>query len=150
MELGMAVTGLSGLIDEFYGKLAMSFHRNAADYQSREEIFSLSSTEMSTLEIVYLLGKPTCRDLTDFLRISTPNAAYRINRLIEKGFLEKEQDPSDRRRYYLKVTDKFMDYYCVNDGYMEAVAQRARQRFTPQENEQLEKMLRILIDELMD
>lgn len=141
---------LNELIDAFYSKLALSFLRHEAEYQKRNELASLSTTDMSTLEIVYLLNRPTYKDLTDFLKISTPNATYRINKLVEKGYLQREQDPTDKRRFFLTVTDKFMEYYCINDNFMELVAQRARDRFSKEELDQFERMFRIIIDELMD
>lgn len=141
---------LNELIDAFYSKLALSFHRNEANYQKKNELSTLSDTDTSTLEIVYLLNRPTYKELTDFLKISTPNATYRINKLIEKGYLRREQDPTDKRRYFLNVTDKFMDYYCINDHFMELVAQRAKDRFTDEELQQFERMFRIMIEELMD
>lgn len=141
---------LNELIDAFYSKLALSFLRHEAEYQKRNELASLSTTDMSTLEIVYLLNRPTYKDLTDFLKISTPNATYRINKLVEKGYLKREQDPTDKRRFFLTVTDKFMEYYCINDNFMELVAQRARDRFSKEELDQFERMFRIIIDELMD
>lgn len=141
---------LNNLIDDFYSKLALSFHRNASSYKKREDLAVLSSIDLSTLEIVYLLKNPTFKELAEFLKISTPNTAYRIKKLIEKGYLTKKQDEIDRRKYYLSVTDKFMDYYCVNDDFMESVAKRAEQRFGKEELDQFQRMFQIIIYELMD
>lgn len=141
---------LNNLIDDFYSKLAIHFYKNAANYKGRDEIQSLSSTEVATLEVVYLLHSPTYKELTQFLKISTPNANYRIKKLIEKGYLTREQDPCDRRKYYLNVTDKFMDYYSVNDTYISNVADRIKKFFPKKEVEQFQNMFERIIQQLME
>lgn len=141
---------LHELFDTFYSKLALSFYRNAAQYQSREEFEKLSSIEMTTLEMVYLLGNPTCKELSESLNISTPNMAYRINRLAAKGYLTRQQDSRDRRSYRLALTDRFMEYYCVNDAFIAAVAQRTKERFPREEVARFEEMLQIITKELMN
>lgn len=139
---------LNELIDRFYNALAINFHRNAVNHQQWDEVSSLSSTDMSTLETVYLLNSPTYKDLSDFLKISTPNVNYRINKLIEKGYLRREQDKRDKRRYFLNVTDKYLDYYCMNDKLMEHVANQVRSRLSPEELDQFERLFSILIEEM--
>lgn len=141
---------LNELIDDFYSKLAINFYRNAANYKEREEIQSLSSTEVATLEVVYLLHGPTYKELTEFLKISTPNVNYRVKKLIKKGYLTRKQDTCDRRKYYLNVTDKFMEYYSVNDAYISNVANKIKKYFSKQEVEQFQKMFEIVIRQLMD
>lgn len=141
---------LNNLIDDFYSKLAIHFYENAANYKGRDEIQSLSSTEVATLEVVYLLHSPTYKELTQFLKISTPNVNYRIKKLIEKGYLTREQDSCDRRKYYLNVTDKFMDYYSVNDTYISNVADRIKKFFPKKEVEQFQNMFERIIQQLME
>ncbi len=137
-------------MDEFYNKLAISFYRNAARQQKMEEIGSLGAADTITLEMVYLLGGPTCKELADFLRISTPNLTYRVNKLVSRGYLEKVQDERDRRRYHLRVTDKFMAYYEINDAFVRRVAERAREGIPPKELAQFEATFQRIIEEYME
>ncbi|MFD2386491.1 MarR family winged helix-turn-helix transcriptional regulator [Enterococcus rivorum] len=84
------------------------------------------------------------------MKISTSNANYRINKLITKGYLKREQDPTDKRRYFLNVTEKFMDYYCVNDSLLEQVVKNVRNRVRKEDLEQFESTLAIIIEEMSD
>lgn len=93
---------------------------------------------------------PTYSELAEFLNISQPNATYRINKLIKKGYLEKFNDKKDKRVYYLQVTDKFMKYYCLNDNYINNVIANLKKRCTADELQQFEKMLKILTKEVME
>lgn len=141
---------LAEQIDLLYSKLTLSFYRNTAKSQQDNELSSLSTTDVSTLEVVYLLDHPSYKELTDFLGLTTSNANYRISKLIDKGYLQREQDKSDKRRYFLSVTDKFMQYYCVNDDFMVQTEQRAQERLTKKDLDELERLFGILINEIME
>ena len=84
-----------------------------------------------------------------FWRISPPNAAYKVNSLIKKGYIRKVQSSDDRREYHLEITQKYIDYYNISTAYMTAVMNRITQRFTPAECAKLEEMLTIISRELM-
>ena len=47
------------------------------------------------------------------------------------------------------VTQKYYDYYNISTQYVYTVMDRIRNRFTPEEVRQLERMLTIISDELM-
>ena len=83
------------------------------------------------------------------MRISPPNAAYKINSLIRKGYVQKIQSAQDKREYHLQVTQKYKDYYNISNDYVHVVTERMRQRFTPEECAKLEEMLSIISTELM-
>ncbi|MBN3527058.1 MarR family transcriptional regulator [Paenibacillus apiarius] len=140
---------LNNLLEDFYMKLTMSFYKNASQNETLD-IGNISTVEMSCLEVVYFLKNPTYSELAEFLNISQPNATYRINKLIKKGYLTKVNDKKDRRIYYLQVTDKFMDYYCLNDNYMNNVIAELEKRCTANEIQQFEKMLNIITKDIME
>ena len=81
--------------------------------------------------------------------ISAPNAAYKVNALVQKGYIEKVQDLNDHREFHLRSTKKFFDYYDVSYRYVKKVEERCKKRFTKEEMEKLEEMLRIITTELM-
>lgn len=63
------------------------------------------------------MGKPTINEFASFVQISPPNAAYKVNSLIKKGYLKKVQSENDRREYFLVVTQKYKDYYNISYSY---------------------------------
>ena len=119
------------------------FHR----FQSREA--SLTTMETFCMESIHALGSPTVAEFAAFMCISTPNAAYKVNSLVEKGYIRKIQSQRDRREYHLEVTQKYIDYYNISASYMSQVMDRILERFTPQESAALEKMLEVIGQELM-
>ena len=83
------------------------------------------------------------------MRISTPNAAYKVNSLVDKGYIRKIRSEKDRREYHLEVTQKYLDYSNISTAYMSQVMDRILQRFSPEECAKLEEMLEVVSQELM-
>lgn len=131
-----------------YTKFKLHFYQEIFQrFQSREA--SLTTVETFCVETIQALGSPTVNEFATFMRISPPNAAYKVNSLVKKGYIRKVQSSQDRREYHLEVTQKYIDYYNVSTSYMVEVMDRIAHRFTPEECAKLEEMLTIVSQELM-
>ena len=131
-----------------YTKFKLHFYKEIFQrFQSREA--SLTTVETFCVETIMALGRPTVNEFAGFMCISSPNAAYKVNSLIRKGYIRKVQSQVDRREFHLEVTKKYIDYYNISYSYLHTVVERARQRFTPEECAKLEQMLTIVSTELM-
>ena len=109
----------------------------------------LSAVEVFCVEVIYALGRPTINEFASFAQISPPNAAYKVNNLVRKGYVVKEQSQDDKREYHLDVTEKYMQDYGITYDYMNVVMGRIRQRFSPENVAQLEGVLKVISEELM-
>lgn len=131
-----------------YTKFKLHFYKEIFQrFQSREA--SLSTVETFCMETILALGKPTINEFASFMCISSPNAAYKVNSLIKKGYIRKVQSEEDRREYHLEVTQKYIDYYNISASYTSEVMDRICERFSPEECKKLEEMLIIVSGELM-
>ena len=131
-----------------YTKFKLHFYQEIfLRFQNREA--SLTTVETFCMESILALGSPTVNEFACFMRISPPNAAYKVNSLVKKGYINKVQSPDDHREYHLEVTQKYLDYYNISASYTTEVVKRANQRFTPEECSKLEQMLTIVSRELM-
>lgn len=101
------------------------------------------------MEIIVALHRPTINEFTKMAQMSPPNAAYRINRLVKKGYIYKRQNKDDKRQYTLIVTKKYKENYGDIFNYVDLVSERIENRFPPEDVDKLNKMLRIIADELM-
>lgn len=134
--------------DRIYTKFKLHFYQAVfSRFQTGEA--NLTAVETFCMEIIRALDEPTINEFASFVNISSPNAAYKVNSLIRKGYLEKVQSPSDRREYHLRPTQKFHDYYNLSSSYVREVMDRVRARFTPKEVEQMDHVLEIVGRELM-
>ena len=133
--------------DRIYTKFKLHFYQAVfTRFQTREA--SLTAVETFCMEIIRALDEPT-NEFASFANISSPNAAYKVNSLIRKGYVEKVQSPNDRREYHLRPTQKFQDYYNLSSAYVRQVMDRVRERFTPEEVAQMDRVLEIVGQELM-
>ena len=131
-----------------YTKFKLHFYQEIfRRFQDREA--SLTTVETFCMETIMALGTPTVNEFATFMRISPPNAAYKVNSLVKKGYIRKVQSHEDKREYHLEVTPKYIDYYNISASYTTEVVARANQRFTPEECSKLEQMLPIVSRELM-
>lgn len=135
-------------LESVYSKFKLHFYKSFFEkIQAREA--SLTTVETYCIEIIAALGNPTVSEFSSFLQISSPNAAYKVNSLIKKGYLRKIRSESDKREYHLEVTDKYLDYYNLSSTYVDTVATRMKNTFSDEELKVLDKILRITEEELM-
>lgn len=131
-----------------YTKFKLHFYQEIfRRFQDREA--SLTTVETFCMETIQALGNPSVNEFASFMRISPPNAAYKVNSLIKKGYIRKVQSPEDRREYHLEVTQKYIDYYNISTTYVVEVMDRIAKRFSPEDCAKLEEMLNIVSRELM-
>ena len=134
--------------DRIYTKFKLHFYQAVfSRFQTPEASFT--AVETFCMEIIRAMDEPTINEFASFARISSPNAAYKVNSLIRKGYVEKVQSPSDRREYHLRPTQKFHDYYDLSSTYIREVMDRVREHFTPEEVLQMDRVLNFVGQELM-
>ncbi len=133
---------------DVYTKFKLHFYQEIfRRFQDREA--SLTTVETFCMETILALGDPTVNEFATFMQISPPNAAYKVNSLVKKGYIQKVQSSEDKREYHLRVTQKYIDYYNISASYMTEVMDRILARFSPEECAKLEEMLTVVSRELM-
>lgn len=139
---------LRNAFNTVYTKFKLHFYKEIFDrFQTREA--SLTTVETFCMETILALGRPTVNEFATFMNISSPNAAYKVNSLIKKGYINKVQSEVDRREYHLEVTQKYNDYYNLSANYMNEVMDRIMKRFSPEDCAKFEEMLTVIGQELM-
>lgn len=133
---------------EVYDKFKLQFYRKVFELV-RERDGSLSAMEAFSLEVIKMLGQPTVGQFAEFLNISQSNATYKVNSLIKKGYLERENSQTDRREYHLVLSEKFYSYIGLISSYENVVMERIKARFSPEDVEKFDRMLSVIANELM-
>ena len=105
--------------------------------------------EAFSLEIIDLLDAPTIGEFADFLNISQSNATYKVNSLIRKGYLVRQNSETDRREYHLILSDKFYNYMSLLTSYEDTVMKRVQEHFSPEDLDTLDRILLTISNELM-
>lgn len=133
---------------EVYNRFKLEFYRRVFD-QVRERDGSLSAMEAFSLEVIKMLDTPTVGQFADFLNISQSNATYKVNNLIKKGYLERQNSQTDRREYHLVLSKKFYDYEGLMTSYLGDVIGRMNERIPNEDLEVFDRVLKIMYSELM-
>lgn len=133
---------------EVYDKFKLQFYRRVFELV-RERDGSLSAMEAFSLEVIKMLDEPTVGQFADFLNISQSNATYKVNNLIKKGYLVRQNSTTDRREYHLILSEKFYNYMNLLANYEKTVMERIEQRFPREDVDCFDRMLKVISDELM-
>ena len=139
---------LDQAFEQVYNKFKLHFYQKIfSRFEDREA--TLTTVESFCMEVIMALREPTIAEFSHMMNLSTPNAAYKINSLVKKGYVERIQSSTDKREYHLRPTQKYIDYYNISYSYLHQVMELAKERFSPEDLQKLEEMLVIFSDELM-
>ena len=90
-----------------YTKFKLHFYKQIfSRFEDREA--TLTTVESFCMEVIMALGEPTIAQFSHMMNLSTPNAAYKINSLVKKGYVEPEnRKPIGKGVTYNDVIDPF-------------------------------------------
>jgi DNA-binding MarR family transcriptional regulator len=144
--------GVCAMLEEsfikVYEKFKVQFYKKIFE-KVKERDGSLSAMEGFSLEIIRALNEPTVGQFADFLNISQSNATYKVNSLIKKGYLVRQNSTTDRREYHLVLSDKYYSYAELMTSYEQTVVNRMRERFGEEDAKKFDELLTIISEELM-
>ena len=130
---------------EVYDKFKLEFFRRIFELVRERE----SAMEAFSIEVIHALNEPTIGRFAEFLNISQSNATYKVNSLIKKGYLKKQNSDTDRREYHLVLSEKYYNYTDIMRGYVKTVLDRIENSFAPGEIELFSNMLMRISAEMM-
>lgn len=133
---------------EVYDKFKLEFFCRIFE-QVREREGSLTAMEAFSIEIIHALNEPTIGRFAEFLNISQSNATYKVNSLIKKGYLKRQNSDTDRREYHLVLSEKYYNYTDIMRSYVTTVLGRIEENFSPDEVKLFSDMLERISAEMM-
>ena len=131
---------LSKEIQDLYKKFRLMNYRGLFG-RIRERDGSLSATEAYAADVIYLLEEPTITRLAETLGISQPNATYKVNNLVAKGYVTKTISEGDKRECRLGLSEKFYSYYNASTQFIDRAVESLQEQFSPEELRLFGKML---------
>ena len=139
---------LKALFEKIYISSSMNFFHEVFNKEDKPEE-ALTTSEVFSMEVIYSLGRPTVNQFARYLHLTSPNAAYKVNHLVKKGYLNKMQSQTDKRVFYLEPTEKYMEHYAIHHAYVDRIFEDMNQELSNEEWETLEHILRILEEKQM-
>lgn len=90
-------------------------------------------------------GEYTACNIADLLHVSRPSVTQKINELESAGYIIKTQSETDKRVYYLSVTDKYNTIYDTilgeSEDHEDEMIASLRSRYSESEVDQFFDML---------
>ena len=127
---------LGKALSDIYSKFRIHFYMQIfSNFETREA--TLTTVETFSMECISALKNPTIAEFAHMMNISAPNAPYRVNSLLQKGYIEKIQSKEDQREYHIRPTKKYINYSNIYE------------RFSKEDYDKLQEMLNIIDTELM-
>ena len=133
---------------DIYNKMRLLFFHDIFGV-IREREGSLSAMEAFSVEVIEILGEPTIGQFADFLNISQSNATYKVNSLIRKGYIEKQNSTVDRREYHLILSQKYYNYRALMGEYIDKIIGRIGDGFSEMELDQFNGFLELINHKMM-
>ena len=96
------------------------------------------------MDVIYLLGSPTITQLAETLGISQPNATYKVNNLVAKGYVCKTISEDDKRECRVTVGERFYKYYGNSTRFIDNAVDALREDYSEDELKTFEKVLHSL------
>jgi DNA-binding MarR family transcriptional regulator len=124
---------------------------NIEEYSIKQGSFSdLSITEIHTVEAVGLYGSKTMSEVSMELGITMGTLTTAVDKLIKKGYLERNRSNTDRRIVNIKLTNRGKLAYRIHEKFHLDMVKAIMLDFTPQEEEVLLTALSKLNKHLKD
>ena len=131
---------LTAQITELYNRFRLMTYQELFG-RIREKDGSLSATEAYTVDVIFLLKNPTVTQLAETLGISQPNATYKVNNLVAKGYVVKSASDGDKRECRLQVCDRFYRYYGNLDHFADKAVKELEEEYSSEELALFARML---------
>lgn len=132
-----------------YRKFKLMLYSKVMRNFSDDNHQALSAMEVISMEVIIGLGNPTVNEFAKFAGVSTPNAVYKINKLVEKGYAVKVQSQQDKREFHIEPTEKYERDYGSVFNVTDQICDDLREKFSQKELATFDKILRYVGDELM-
>ena len=138
---------IMGLTDKNFIQINQALFSLTNAYQSRmsretsRNVFKLVLSDFSTLMVLGQFAPINGRQLARLMKINPGTISLYVQRLVEKGMVQKEQDQKDRRNWWLNLTETGQEVFET----MMASAVEYTRDFLSALNETEQEMLHILL-----
>jgi DNA-binding MarR family transcriptional regulator len=113
-----------------------------------EGFSDITMNQMHYLETIARLGEPTFGDLADYLGVTPPSVSVIVKKLIDTGYVKKDQSKLDGRVYHLQLTEKGKRFNELHSEVHQILARRITENLDQDEIEALAALMeRIALDQ---
>ena len=93
--------------------------------------------EVHVLEAIQKTDEPTMSHIAKRLRVTVGTLTTAINRLVEKGYVERKREKEDKRKVIVSITNKAYKVLATHDEFHDEMIEAVIQDLKLDENEVL-------------
>jgi len=96
------------LTKELEGKMIQFFsatQKTLFDFMNGAIPEDITPIQYNILEYIFFGNKCILSNISECLYMSLPNTSREVKKLVTKGYIRREDDPTDKRKHYLILTD---------------------------------------------
>jgi DNA-binding MarR family transcriptional regulator len=108
----------------------------------QEQFAELSMRQVYYLETILRMETPTFGDVAQKLGLTKPSVTAIVDKLIQKGYVEKVQSEKDRRTYHIVPTSKAAEFSRLHENTHRLMAQVLTQNLNEAEIQQMAALLK--------
>ncbi|WP_053360514.1 MarR family transcriptional regulator [Bacillus sp. FJAT-27251] len=145
----MPDNNINELVNRFIA-VQFSVTKKAESFIKEEISSDLTNDQHYTLRYIHNIGSCTSSDLAEEFEVNKSAITAIINRLFERGLIQRTRDEKDRRVVYLALTPKGKELFLKTEERIANLVESFITSFEQEEIEQFintyEKLNQILID----
>lgn len=127
-------------VERFHSAMESLKRKMIQEFSSRLE-FGLTPPQFFMLRMIQDKGPCKATVLADELEVKPSAITVMIDRLVNHGLVERAQDETDRRAYFIRLTEKGQQVLADMNAIRKEIASRY---FTKIDSEEAEQFLRTL------
>jgi len=118
-----------------------------AEEKAKEQCkeYGLTETQMHYLEKIADFDNPTVTELSRELKLSKPTVTVTVDKLVEKGFVDKVRSDRDRRSAHLHLTEKGVQLNIKHDIAHISIVKHIARKISDEEIEEFIKIVEKIV-----
>lgn len=137
----MSVPDHSPNIPDLIGSISLLIAEMEHVAIQEAEFGDLSMRQVLYLQMILTLERPAFGDLAEKLAVSKPSVTSVVQKLIEKGYVCKEQSSEDGRVYYIVPTSKGRAFAALHEATHQRMADFLTRNLDDVEKETLASLI---------
>jgi len=132
---------LPASFDQIVAILTRTFAELETKALQESELANLSMKQIVYLDTIARMQSPTFSDLAKQLDVSKPSVTVIVQKLAQKGYVQKVQSMEDKRTYHILMTEKGRSLAAIHDNLHQKIAQHFTAVLDEAELHQLGRLL---------
>lgn len=132
---------MEALLMEFVDTLDQSLKKLQREAGASSGFSKLTISQLQYIDAIHTLGEPTISELAAKLKITKASVTVGINKLVQSGYVNKNQSNLDRRVFRVRLTDSAQELVEAKVQALRSYDEFVRTALSAEEARQFETIL---------